>query len=185
MLIYSIHQIDLANEADNCYMRAEAYLNLARSNELLSDYHKAVCYCRHSLQNPPKDPRCHGYVYMCQGNAYFGFSKFSTAIENYERAMQIATQTHDKALELQILGALGNFYITLRDTERGLSYHTKAADLAKGFNICDLGSKYQRVTTINMATPLRRIGRLNEALEYCEVGFGIFLLYPFTVLSKP
>ena len=31
-------------------MRAEAYWNLARSNERLCEYHKAVSYARHSLQ---------------------------------------------------------------------------------------------------------------------------------------
>lgn len=50
MLVYALHQIDLANENDDAYMRAEAYLNLARANERMAEFHKAVSYGRQSIQ---------------------------------------------------------------------------------------------------------------------------------------
>ena len=53
MLAYSVQQIDTANESENSAMKAEAYWNLARSNERLCEYHKAVSYARHSLQVMP------------------------------------------------------------------------------------------------------------------------------------
>ena len=169
MLAYAIQQIDIANDSENNQFRSEAYLNLARSNQFLGEYHKAVSYCRHSLQYQPKDMRVHGYVFMCLANAYHGFSNYHKALENYHNAMKIAKQCEEHALELQIYTGLGTLYTTLRDYEKGLSYHMKAAELAKSFDVCDLSSKYQRLTCLNLATPYRKLGRYNEAMECCEV----------------
>ena len=66
MLAYSVMQIEIANEVENPVMRVEAYLNLARSNERLCEYHKAVSYSRHCLQNKPSDIRTYGYIYLTQ-----------------------------------------------------------------------------------------------------------------------
>ena len=168
-LAFALQQIDIANEAENTQMKAEAYMNLARSNERLCEYHKAVSYSRHSLQNIPKDPRVHGYVYLCQGNAYFGFSNYTKALENYEQAMRVAKHQRELALELQIYANLGNLFCTLKDYDKGLALHMKALDIAKSFNICDPTSKFQRMTTYNLVNPYRKLGRLDEALEHCEV----------------
>lgn len=174
MLAFAVQQIDLANDADNAAMRAEAYLSLARSNEKLCEYHKAVSYCRHALQHPPKDPRIHGYVYLCQGQAYFGFSNFTKALESYDHAMRIAQQHEEPALELQVYSSLGNLFAVLKDYDKGLMYHLKASELAKSFKICDFSSKFQRFTVFNMANPYRKLGKLNEAMECCEVGGNRF-----------
>ena len=170
-LAFALQQIDIANEAENTQMKAEAYMNLARSNERLCEYHKAVSYSRHSLQNIPKDPRVHGYVYLCQGNAYFGFSNYTKALENYEQAMKVARQQREQALELQIYSSLGNLFCTLKDYDKGLALHLKALDIAKSFNICDPTSKFQRMTTYNLVNPYRKLGRLEEAMEHCEVSY--------------
>lgn len=168
-LAFAIQQIDIANEAENTQMKAEAYMNLARSNEKLCEYHKAVSYSRHSLQNIPKDPRIHGYVYLCQGNAYFGFSNYTKALENYEHAMKVAKHHREQALELQVCSSLGKLFCTLKDYEKGLGLHLRAMELAKSFNICDPTSKFQRMTTVNLVQPYRKLGRVDEALEHCEV----------------
>ena len=176
MLAYAVQQIDLANDADNAAMRAEAYLNLARSNERLCEYHKAVSYCRHALQQPPKDPRVHGYVYLCQGQAYCGFSNYTKAMENYDQAMRICQQHEEPALELQVYSSLGIMFTNLKDYDKGLAYHLKAAELAKSFKICDFGSRFQRITVFNMAHPYRKLGKLDEAMECCEVS-QIYILH--------
>lgn len=169
-LAFALQQIDIANEAENTQMKAEAYMNLARSNEKLCEYHKAVSYSRHSLQNMPKDPRIHGYVYLCQGNAYHGFSNFTKALENFEQAMKVAKYHRELALELQIYSSLGKLFCTLKDYEKGLALHLKASDIARSFNICDPTSKFQRMTMLNLVQPYRKLGRIEEALEHSEVG---------------
>lgn len=169
MLAYAVMQIDVANEADSCAMRAEAYLNLARSNEHLCEYHKAVSYSRHSLQNQPRDPRIHGYVYLCQANAYFGFSSFSKALENLEQAMRVSKQFDDPALEVQLFSCLGTIFTGLKDYEKGLAFFLRAAEIAKGSRACEQSSKYERVAYYNLALPYRKMGRYSEAVQFCEV----------------
>jgi tetratricopeptide (TPR) repeat protein len=169
MLAYGIMQIDLANEADNTNMRAEAYLCLARSNEKLCEYHKAVYYSRHCLQNQPRDPRIHGYVYMCQSNAYFCFGSFTKSLENLAMAMVISKECGDTALELQVLSAMGRIFALLKDYEKGLGYQLKASELSKSFAICDISTKYQRLAFYSMALPLVELERYEEALACCEV----------------
>ena len=176
MLAYAVQQIDLANEADNASMRAEAYLNLARSNERLCDYHKAVSYCRRALQHPHKDPRVHGYVHLSQGQAFFGFSNFSKALESYDRAMMIAKEHEELSLEVQVYISLGVLFTVLKDYEKALGFQLKAADLAKTFNICDINSKFQRITIYHMAHPYRKLGKLTEATECCEVSADLWYM---------
>lgn len=175
MLAYGIMQIDLANEADSTYMRAEAYLCLARSNERLCDYHKAVSYSRHCLQNQPRDPRIHGYVYLCQAAAYFCFGSFTKSLENLELAMVISKQCDDPALELQVFSAMGRIFSLLKDYEKGLGFQLKAAELSKSFCLCDISTKYQRLAFYNMAVPLVQLERYEEALACCEVRFHSFM----------
>ena len=145
MLAYGIMQIDIANEAENSNMRAEAYLCLARSNERLCDYHKAVSYSRHCLQNQPRDYRVHGYVFLCQANAYVGFGFFTKALENLEQAMRISKECEDPALELQVFLTMGQIFVMLKDFEKGLGFHLKATEISKSFKVCDIGTKYQRI----------------------------------------
>lgn len=170
MLDYAIQQIDLANEVNDIFMKCEAYLNLAVSNARVSEFHKAVCYCRHSLQNEPRDKRIYGYVHLCMGNAYFGLSEFSKVLQSHEKALLVCKENTDRTLELQVYSGLGYLFCALGDYETGLSYHVKAADIASSFDVCDLSSKYQRLTALNIATPYRKLGRFNEAMENCEVG---------------
>ncbi|KAK2162919.1 hypothetical protein NP493_1496g00021 [Ridgeia piscesae] len=175
MLAYAVQQIDTANETESAAMRAEAYWNLARSNERLCEYHKAVSYARHSLQNEPRDIRLHGYVYLCQANAYFGFSNFVSALENLGRAMNIAKRCGDKPLELHVFASLGHIFTCLKDYEKGLNFHMKAVALAKSFDVCDISWKYDRMTSLNVVTPYRKLGRYEEAMECCEVSLKAFI----------
>ena len=169
MLAYAVMQIDLANDADCSNMRAEAYLNLARSNERLCEYHKAVSYCRHSLQNQARDTRVHGFVYLCEAKAYFGFSNFAQTLRNLEQAMLIARECDDQSLELHIYITLGQLFTRLKDYEKGLTFHLKAAELAKNFKACDMGNKFQRLVHYNLSVPYRKLGKFKEAMDCCEV----------------
>lgn len=151
MLAYSSMQIEIANEVDNPMMKVEAYLNLARSNERMCEYHKAVSYSRHCLQNKPCDIRTYGYVYLTQGNAYFGFSNFTKALEMLEYAVRIAKKCKDQELELQIYTTLGHLFLELKDYDKALKFHLKAMASAKTMVDSDPSSKYQRLTFLNLA----------------------------------
>lgn len=182
MLTCSVQQMDIANEANDAEMRCEAYLNLARSNEKLCEYHKAISYCRHALHNQPKDPRVSGYVHLCQGNSYTGFSNYTKALESFEQAMKVAKKYDEKALELQVYSSLGNLFTQLKDFQKGLAFQLRAAELAKSFKICDVTSKFHRVACYNIAVPYKELGRNEQASLYCEVSsrfmFTLNILIP-------
>lgn len=45
MLAFALQQIELANAQEDAYMRAEAFLNLARANERVAEFHKVTQTC--------------------------------------------------------------------------------------------------------------------------------------------
>ncbi len=167
MLAYSTMQIELANEVESSGSRAEAYLNLARSNERLGEYHKAVSYGRHCLQAQPGDLRIHGQVYLTQGTAYLGLSSFSRGLEMLEYALRVAQQCGDRTLELQVYSVLGTVFWMFKDYEKALTFHVKAYQLAQ-FAQRD-GGKHHRQTCLNLAIAYGKLGEDDQAREYCKV----------------
>ena len=170
MLACAVQHMDVANDADSAALRAAAYLDLARSNERLCEYHKAACYCRHALQHAPGDPRLHGHAHLTLGHAHVGFSNFGRALDAYDQALRAAHQHEDPELEAQVYGGLGRLFTALKDYDQALSYHRKAAQLAKALSDDTLTiSRLQRVVVFNMAHPYRKMGKLEESMQCCEV----------------
>ncbi|XP_013380010.1 43 kDa receptor-associated protein of the synapse [Lingula anatina] len=168
MLVYAIQQIDIANERENTYMRAEAYLNLARGNERIGEYHKAVSYARHSLQNQAKDPRTHGHVYLTMSNAYFGFSNFSKCLENLDNALRVANEHGDIVLRIETYFSVARFFTTLKDYNKAVQFLDKCKELSVSIEVPDLVQKYLRLTSVHLSIPYRELGHYNEAMEKCE-----------------
>ena len=177
MLAYAVMQIEIANRLENHVMKVEAYLNLARSNEHLCEYHKAVSYSRHCLQNKPTDSRTYGYVYLTQGKAYFGFSSFTKALEMLEYAIRIAKKSKDPKLEIQIYTTLGDVFSQLKDYDKALKFHLKAMESAKILAESHPSSRYQRTTFVNLGITYEKMGRPAQALEYSEVSHQGYIQY--------
>lgn len=169
MLMHALQQIDLANEQDDNYMRAEAYLNLARANERMAEYHKAVSYGRHCLQYKSQDPRTPGYSYLCMGSAYLGFSNFQKSLEHLELGMQVANFTQDRLLELQVCVGLGALFTQLRDLNKAILFFKNASPLLSTVSIDDVRTKYKSLILCHLSTALRRRGHFGEARTNCEV----------------
>ncbi|CAH1798583.1 unnamed protein product [Owenia fusiformis] len=170
MLTFAIEQIDLANETENDVLKAEAYLNLARGNNHLCEYQKAISYSVHCLENETNDGRIQAYAYLNLANAQSGFGNFSKALKYYHEAMTRSKAVKDSTLQLQIYSAMGRLYTALKDYETSLNHFLKAAELSKSSNSEDVNSKYQRETCLNFARPYQKLGRYEEAMEACEEG---------------
>ncbi|KIH51179.1 hypothetical protein ANCDUO_18736 [Ancylostoma duodenale] len=95
-------------------MKSEAFLNLAKAYERLADFSKALSYGKASLQHPSMDPRTPGYAHLAIACAHLGFSQFQNCLEAFEQAMNVANETGDKLLELQICVGLGSLFTLLR-----------------------------------------------------------------------
>jgi len=57
-------QVELANNQNDDLMRSEALLNLARANERLAEYEKAIDFAEQSLALPGIDKRSPGYAHL-------------------------------------------------------------------------------------------------------------------------
>ncbi|XP_035662368.1 43 kDa receptor-associated protein of the synapse-like [Branchiostoma floridae] len=177
MLKASIQQIDVANSMDADEFREEAYLNIARSNERLCEYEKAIAYCKHSLNNAfvgRRRKHTFGRFYHCMANAHLGLSEFCTALEHFENALSYSQTYDDRVLECRTFLSVGGLFYQLRDYERSQYFYGKAREI-----LGDYGARWswkmETVCSLNIAMAQRKMGRLTEAMESCEDAMKIAL----------
>lgn len=116
-------QIDTARELEDANFLLESYLNLARSNEKLCEFHKTISYCKTCLGLPGTRAAAQlgGQVSLSMGNAFLGLSLFQKALESFEKALRYAHNNDDAMLECRVCCSLGSFYaqVKVRPGPRG------------------------------------------------------------------
>ena len=116
-------QIDTARELEDANFLLESYLNLARSNEKLCEFHKTISYCKTCLGLPGTraGAQLGGQVSLSMGNAFLGLSLFQKALESFEKALRYAHNNDDAMLECRVCCSLGSFYaqVKVRTGPRG------------------------------------------------------------------
>uniref|UniRef100_A0A914UN04 RING-type domain-containing protein n=1 Tax=Plectus sambesii TaxID=2011161 RepID=A0A914UN04_9BILA len=168
MLTYAMQQIELANARDDPYMKAEAFLNLAKAYERLADFSKAISYGRSSLQHRSMDPRTPGYAHLVIALAQLGFSQFQPSLEAFEQAMQVANKTGDKLLELQICVGLGALFTLLKDLGKALVFLRNALAILHTVTMDDVHAKYKSVILYHLSVVLRKSGAIVDAKDACD-----------------
>ncbi|EYC13138.1 hypothetical protein Y032_0045g1288 [Ancylostoma ceylanicum] len=168
MLHYALQQMELANERHDEYMKSEAFLNLAKAYERLADFSKALSYGKASLQHPSMDPRTPGYAHLAIACAHLGFSQFQNCLEAFEQAMNVANETGDKLLELQICVGLGSLFTLLRDLSKALIFLRNAMAIIQSVTVDDVHAKYRCTILYHLSVALRMRGSLVEAKEACD-----------------
>ncbi|CAI4229685.1 unnamed protein product [Auanema sp. JU1783] len=168
MLHYAQLQMELANNRKDEYMKSEAFLNLAKAYERLADFSKALSYGKASLQHPSMDPRTPGYAHLAIAMAHLGLSQFQNALESFESSMNVANETSDKLLELQICVGLGSLFTLLRDLTKALIFLRNALNIVQSVTVDDVHAKYRCVILYHLSVALRIKGNLGEAREACE-----------------
>uniref|UniRef100_A0A8C5ZM13 Receptor associated protein of the synapse n=1 Tax=Marmota marmota marmota TaxID=9994 RepID=A0A8C5ZM13_MARMA len=176
MLKFAVVQIDTARELEDADFLLESYLNLARSNEKLCEFHKTVSYCKTCLGLPGTRAAAQlgGQVSLSMGNAFLGLSLFQKALESFEKALRYAHNNDDTMLECRVCCSLGSFYAQVKDYEKALFFPCKAAELVndygKGWSL-----KYRAMSQYHMAVAYRLLGHLGSAMECCEESMKIAL----------
>lgn len=109
-------QVDTARELEDADFLLESYLNLARSNEKLCEFPKAISYCKTCLGLPGTRAvaRLGGQVSLSMGNAFLGLSLFQKALESFEKALRYAHNNDDTMLECRVCCSLGSFYAQVK-----------------------------------------------------------------------
>ncbi|XP_003279023.1 43 kDa receptor-associated protein of the synapse isoform X2 [Nomascus leucogenys] len=176
MLKFAVVQIDTARELEDADFLLESYLNLARSNEKLCEFHKTISYCKTCLGLPGTraGAQLGGQVSLSMGNAFLGLSVFQKALESFEKALRYAHNSDDAMLECRVCCSLGSFYAQVKDYEKALFFPCKAAELVsnygKGWSL-----KYRAMSQYHMAVAYRLLGHLGSAMECCEESMKIAL----------
>ncbi|XP_049635674.1 43 kDa receptor-associated protein of the synapse isoform X2 [Suncus etruscus] len=176
MLKFAVVQIDTARALEDADFLLESYLNLARSNEKLCEFHKTISYCKTCLGLPGTraSAQLGGQVSLSMGNAFLGLSVFQKALENFEKALRYAHNNDDTMLECRVCCSLGSFYAQVKDYEKALFFPCKAAELVndygKGWSL-----KYRAMSQYHMAVAYRLLGHLGSAMECCEESMKIAL----------
>uniref|UniRef100_A0A8C9D2S4 Receptor associated protein of the synapse n=2 Tax=Panthera TaxID=9688 RepID=A0A8C9D2S4_PANLE len=118
MLKFAVVQIDTARELEDADLLLESYLNLARSNEKLCEFHKTVSYCKTCLGLPGTraGAQLGGQVSLSMGNAFLGLSLFQKALESFEKALRYAHNNDDAMLECRVCCSLGSFYAQVKES---------------------------------------------------------------------
>ncbi|XP_028357242.1 43 kDa receptor-associated protein of the synapse [Physeter macrocephalus] len=116
MLKFAVVQIDTARELEDADFLLESYLNLARSNEKLCEFHKTISYCKTCLGLPGTRAATQlgGQVSLSMGNAFLGLSLFQKALESFEKALRYAHNNDDTMLECRVCCSLGSFYAQVK-----------------------------------------------------------------------
>uniref|UniRef100_H0VTE6 Receptor associated protein of the synapse n=1 Tax=Cavia porcellus TaxID=10141 RepID=H0VTE6_CAVPO len=118
MLKFAVVQVDTARELEDADFLLESYLNLARSNEKLCEFPKAISYCKTCLGLPGTRAvaRLGGQVSLSMGNAFLGLSLFQKALESFEKALRYAHNNDDTMLECRVCCSLGSFYAQVKES---------------------------------------------------------------------
>ncbi|KAM6159172.1 43 kDa receptor-associated protein of the synapse isoform 4-T4 [Rhynchocyon petersi] len=118
MLKFAVVQIDTARELEDADFLLESYLNLARSNEKLCEFHKTISYCKTCLGLPGTraGAQLGGQVSLSMGNAFLGLSLFQKALESFEKALRYAHNNDDAMLECRVCCSLGSFYAQVKES---------------------------------------------------------------------
>lgn len=113
---FAVVQIDTARELEDADFLLESYLNLARSNEKLCEFHKTISYCKTCLGLPGTraGAQLGGQVSLSMGNAFLGLSLFQKALESFEKALRYAHNNDDAMLECRVCCSLGSFYAQVK-----------------------------------------------------------------------
>ncbi|XP_044017151.1 43 kDa receptor-associated protein of the synapse homolog isoform X2 [Aphidius gifuensis] len=167
-IYFANRQLNIAEELDSPNMRAEAYLNLARSHERLGALERALAYARHSLYNECDQCSTSGLVHLTVGRVHMELAGFCKALEAFQRAHKIAHSIQDPSLELQVYVSLSELFCRLQDAEKSARYAARAYDLSRSLQLGDLNSRHHRAALLQMAAALRKKGELGDALDYCS-----------------
>lgn len=176
-LTFAGQQCELANAIGDAKYKADAFFNIAFSNEKSCEFEKAISYCKRTQLTHADKSAISGKTYLCLANAYAGLSNFRKSWTNYVRAMDEAKPATSRVLEIQTSAKMGALFCRLGDYESCAAYCNNALELLGDLMDDDPDLKYRRQVVVQIAEAFRKQGRLAEAMDSCEDAMKLAMQY--------
>lgn len=166
-------QLEMLNSktmCNNADFMQEAYFNLARGYEKLSEFKKSISYaksCIEKEQNSENAKDIMSFATICLAKAYHGLSDFYNAINNFDSVLSKTENSPSVHMRFLVFESLGQLFSKLKDYDTAHLYYDRCLDII----VQDAAtlSKYKRRIQCQIALPMLHMGRFNDAMEQCEV----------------
>lgn len=166
-------QLEMLNSktmCNNADFMQEAYFNLARGYEKLSEFKKSISYaksCIEKEQNSENAKDIMSFATICLAKAYHGLSDFYNAINNFDSVLSKTENSPSLHMRFLVFESLGQLFSKLKDYDTAHLYYDRCLDII----VQDAAtlSKYKRRIQCQIALPMLHMGRFNDAMEQCEV----------------
>ncbi|CAH3150806.1 unnamed protein product [Porites lobata] len=145
-------RLEIAQINKNTEEKADAYYNLGRAYDSLSDFHQAIEYLKQylSIAEEVGDREGAGCAYDKLGHAYRSLGDYQRAIEYHNQELRISKEVGDRAGEGCAYGNLGLTYGSLCEFQQAIECHNQHLIIAKevgnkaceGKAYCQLGDIY-------------------------------------------
>ena len=163
--------IEIYNEINEEFEKADTYSELATVNQKLKDYEQA----RHNYQQALdifieyKDRRHQAMTYHNLGSLEHELKKFKQAHYYYEQALIIKIQFVDSLNIANTLNSLGNLFQELQEFEKAKYYYQMILDIA----IKCTSLFYQAIAYHNLGSVERELGEYLQAKEYLQQALNL------------
>lgn len=180
-------QLEMLNSktmCNNADFMQEAYFNLARGYEKLSEFKKSISYAKSCIEREDNNENAKAiksFATVCLAKAYHGLSDFYNAINNFDSVVNKTETSPSVHMKFLVYESLGQLFAKLRDYDTAHLYYDKCLDIVQQ-DAATL-TKYKRRIQSQIALPMLHMGRFNDAMEYCEVNKYIVLLDQKLLLS--
>lgn len=166
-------QLEMLNSktmCNNADFMQEAYFNLARGYEKLSEFKKSISYakgCIEKEQNNENAKDIMSFATICLAKAYHGLSDFYNAINNFDSVLNKTENCPSLHMRFLVFESLGQLFSKLKDYDTAHLYYDRCLDIILQDAVTL--AKYKRRIQCQIALPMLHMGRFNDAMEQCEL----------------
>lgn len=161
-LQYCRRAYSLAKASNYDRGKAHGAKNVATCLFWMSDYRNALNMAYESVRlfAALEDGRDVVQVYNLIGNIFLRTSCYVKALEYYRKALALAQQNQDQAIQASAMQNMGCVYYALKDNKNALQYYTAAYRKFRQLGIL----KYQGIALMNIGLVHLRYGKAKESL---------------------
>lgn len=173
VVVCANQQLEMLNSKTMCNnidFLQEAYFNLARGYEKLSEFKKSISYAKNCVVKEASNENAgeiKSFATICLAKAYHGLSDFYNAINNFDTVLSRSEKAPSLHMKFLVFESLGQLFSKIKDYETAHLYYDRCLDIIQ--QDATTLSKYRRRIQSQIALPLLHMGHFNDAMEQCEV----------------